>query len=266
MYSVLIIDDEPLARRELVKALESRSDISRIETAEDASRALDMLQASEFDVVFLDIQMPEMTGIELLEISQQRHIRLPAVVFVTAYSEYAVAAFEHHAVDYVLKPISAARIVKALDVAIRRSEAERISKLLDALPELQGLNSQKPKRIAIKVQGRIVFINPSEIMFVQAEGNYVLLQGPHGSHLLRESMNQVEQKLARFGFVRIHRSVIVNAQFVREFRPCYTGEYTLTLVNGKEFTVTRTYKKNLKQFATDVIGLDNSSSDADPVA
>jgi two-component system, LytTR family, response regulator len=263
MYSVLIVDDEPLARRELVKVLESRPDISKIDIAEDASRALEMLQANEFDVVFLDINMPEISGIELLELSQQKQVRLPAVVFVTAYSEYAVAAFEHHAVDYVLKPISSTRIFKALEVAIRRSEAERISKLLDALPELQGLTNQKPKRIAIKVQGRIVFVNPSEIMFVQAEGNYVLLQGAHGSHLLRESMNQVEQKLARHGFVRIHRSVIVNSQFVREFRPCYTGEYTLTLVNGKEFTVTRTYKKNLKQFATDVIGLDTSSTEPD---
>jgi two-component system LytT family response regulator len=263
MYSVLIIDDEPLARRELTNILRSRNDIGQMQQAEDAAKALELLTESHIDVVFLDINMPEMSGIELLELCQEKHIPLPAVVFVTAHSEYALTAFDHHAVDYVLKPFSAARIQKALDSAIRRSEAERMAKLLDALPDLQVLNGNQPRRIAMKVQGRILFINPAEIMFVQAEGNYVLLQGAHGSHLLRESMNQVEQKLVRHGFVRIHRSIIVNSAFVREFRPCYTGEYSLLLTNGKEFTVTRTYKKNLRHLATDIIGLDAPPAGAD---
>jgi two-component system LytT family response regulator len=256
MYSVLIIDDEPLARRELANILRSRSDIAQLQQAEDASSALEALAQTQVDVVFLDINMPEISGIELLELCQEKQIPFPAVVFVTAHSEYALTAFEHHAVDYVLKPFSAARIHKALDNAIRRSEAERMAKLLDAIPDLQMLHHNQPRRIAMKVQGRILFLNPSDILFVQAEGNYVLLQGANGSHLLRESMNQVEQKLVRHGFVRIHRSIIVNSMFVREFRPCYTGEYSLTLTNGKEFTVTRTYKKNLRNLATDIIGAD----------
>lgn len=256
MYSALIVDDEPLARKELATILHARRDIGEVQQADDAARAMVLLAEARFDVVFLDIRMPEISGIELLQACQEKQIPIPAVVFVTAHGEYALTAFDFHAVDYVLKPFSGERIQRALDNAIRRSHAERMAQLLHALPDLQKLQSDQTRRIAIKAEGRILFIDPAEIMYVQAEGNYVLLQRANGSHLLRESMNQVEQKLVRHGFVRIHRSIIVNSAFVREFRPCYTGEYSLTLVNGKEFTVTRTYKKNLRHLATDIIGVD----------
>lgn len=262
MYTVLIVDDEPLARQELASIMQSREDIGRTLLAEDGTKALEILQDQKIDVVFLDVKMPEMTGLELLEISQAKGIPLPAVIFATAYDQYALKAFEHHAADYVLKPFSTDRIEEALDRAIRRSQADRASRLMEIISDVHQLSAQRPRRIAIKVQGRILFINPAEIMFVQAEGNYVLLQTGHGSYLLREPMNQVEQKLERFGFIRIHRSVIVNCAFVKEYQPCYTGEYSLKMVNGKEFTVTRTYKKNLKQLASDSIGLEPPSGES----
>jgi two-component system, LytTR family, response regulator len=259
MFTVLIVDDEPLASRELESLMRARSDIGRVLLAEDGLKALEVLEQERVDVVFLDMQMPEMTGLELLEACQARNIPMPAVIFATAYEHYALKAFEHHAADYVLKPFSADRVTEALNVAIRRSQAERVSKLVDVFSDFQKVSQQRPKRIAIKVQGRILFINPAEVVFVQAEGNYVLLQTVNGTYLLRESMSQVEQKLEPYGFIRIHRSVIVNSAFVKEYQPCYTGEYSLKLLNGKEFTVTRTYKKNLRQLAGDVIGLESPS-------
>ncbi len=256
MYSVLIVDDEPLVRSELTRIVKSRNDISRIETASDGREAIDILCASPVDVVFLDVSMPEMSGVEMLEALPRKHIQIPAVIFVTAHNQYATQAFDHNAMDYVLKPFSDSRIHRALDVAIRRTHAERAAKLIANLPGLQEIGQTQPRRMAIKVQNRILFIDPAEIMSVQAEGNYVLLQTANGSHVLRESMHDVEQKLAPFGFVRIHRSAIVNSVFVQEVQPCYTGEYVLKLTNGKEFTVTRTYKKNLRLLVTAGIGMD----------
>jgi two-component system LytT family response regulator len=257
MYNILIVDDEPLARSGLSKIVASRRDVARIETAADGVRALEVLQPGDIDVLFLDIQMPELSGFDVLERIQQHNLSMPAVVFVTAHNEHATKAFDHNAVDYVLKPFSAARVQKALDTAIRRSYSERAAKIVDAYPYLQSANRSRPTRIAIKVQGRILFIDPAAVLYVQAEGNYVLLQAEGGSHLLREPLGQVEQKLIPFGFVRIHRSVIVNSAYVKEVHPWPTGDYILKLANGKEFTVTRSYKKNLAQLTAGGIGVDS---------
>ena len=113
---------------------------------------------------------------------------------------------------------------------------------------------RSPARIAIKVKGRILFINPADVIAVQAEGNYVLLQRIDGSYSLRESISAVEGKLRPYGFIQIHRSVLVNTLFVEEIKPCLTGEYTLRMKDGTEYTVTRTYKKNLKALADSWIG------------
>lgn len=160
-----------------------------------------------------------------------------------------MAAFEGHAVDYVLKPFSSERVNQALDFASRRTASERAAKLLELMPNLGILAKQNCSKIGIKSNGRILFINPQDLISVQAEGNYVLLQQENGSYLLRESISTVADKLKQYGFVRIHRSVLVNASFVRELRSCPTGEYQLRLKDGNEYTVTRTYKNNLKSLA-----------------
>ena len=127
---------------------------------------------------------------------------------------------------------------------------------METLPELQKLSQRKSTRIAIKANGRILFVAPEDIVVVQAEGNYVLLQRESGSYLLRESISVMADKLKPYGFVRIHRSVLVNSIFVEEIQPWPTGEYRLRLKGGKEYTVTRTFKKNLKAIAASWIGTD----------
>jgi two-component system, LytTR family, response regulator len=167
-------------------------------------------------------------------------------VFATAHVEHAVAAFEKHTVDYVLKPFSSESINEALDRAARRAQGERAAKLIEAWPQLQKLSCPSRPMIAIKAKGRILFINPGDVVAVQAEGNYVSLQRESDSYLLRESISRVAEKLKPYGFIRIHRSALVNTTFVVEIKPYSTGKCGLRVKGGKEYAVTSAYKKNLK--------------------
>jgi two-component system LytT family response regulator len=253
---VLIVDDEPLARNALEQALISRDDIEQLDSAKDAIEALGKIEEEAYDVLLLDIQMPELSGIELAASLKKRKQPVPAVVFVTAHHEHALAAFESHPVDYIVKPFSQERIHEALNIAFQRSESERTAKLVNILPRL-GVLLPKPAKIAIKAKGRILFVDPTRVSLVQAQGNYVLLQGPLGSYLLRESISDVEEKLKLYGFVRIHRSTLVNAAFVDEIQPWHTGEYILRIKGGKELAVSRTYKKNLNSLAQLWVGTES---------
>jgi two-component system LytT family response regulator len=250
---VLVVDDEPLARTALTNILSARNDVDSFEVASDAVEALDKLGRSSYDLLLLDINMPELSGIHLVDQLKQSEKPLPSIVFVTAHDQHAVRAFDHHAADYVLKPFSNERVDEALDVAFRRSAGERATKLVGMLPQLQRIPRPSP-RIAIKAKGRILFIDPGAVVAVQAEGNYVLLQREIGSYLLRESISEMAEKLEPYGFIRIHRSVLVNTAFVEEIQPCQTGEYELRVKGGKQYTVTRTYKKNLRSLAEFWIG------------
>jgi two-component system, LytTR family, response regulator len=252
---VLIVDDEPLARVALQKVVRERDDIEECNFASDAMEALARLQESDFDVLLLDICLPELSGIEFADSLKKREAPLPSIIFVTAHEQYAVTAFEKHAVDYVLKPFSEKRIHEALDKAAHRTQSDRAARMLDLLPQIEGLLT-KPSRIAIKAKGRILFIDPADVVTVEAQGNYVLLQRKSGSDLLRESMSTIAEKLRPYGFVRIHRSVLINASFVEEIEPWATGEYVLRIRGGKEFTVSRTYKKNLHSIAPLWFGTD----------
>ena len=171
---VLIVDDEPLAREALANALAARKDIDRFDSACDAMEALDRLGDAAYDVLLLDISMPEMSGIELLDRLREKNLPVPSVVFVTAYKEHAITAFEKHAVDYVLKPFSKDRINEALGAAFQRTSGERAAQLIDTLPLLRQLSRPQPSRVAIKANGSIFFIDPSDVLVVRAEGNYVL--------------------------------------------------------------------------------------------
>lgn len=253
---VLIIDDEPLARDALVDLLSARTDIDKVDTATDAVDALHQLSKKDYDVMLLDINMPEISGVELLEQVQAKVRHIPSVVFVTAHEEYAITAFEKHAIDYVLKPFRSDRISAAVDRAKQHSETERAANLVKALPSLQGIPKQESPRIAIKAKGSILFINPTDVISVQAQGNYVLLQRESGTHLLRESISVMAEKMETFGFVRIHRSMLINRRYVEEIRPYSTGEYGLRLKGGKEYIVTRTFKKNLRSLAEFWVGGD----------
>jgi two-component system, LytTR family, response regulator len=257
---VLIVDDEPLARSALANVLEERSDVEKYECAVNAMEALEKLQAGPFDVLLLDIHMPELSGMELADALKKRNVPPPSIVFVTAHNQHAVAAFERHAVDYVLKPFSNERLHDALTTAIRRSESERLARFTELLPQLGGMTAN-PARIAIKTKGRILFVDPADVTSVEAQGNYVLLQRASGSYLLRESISVVAEKLKPYGFIRIHRSMLVNTSFIEEIQPWVTGEYILRTRGGKEFTVSRTYKNNLKAIARFWFGADTFATD-----
>jgi two-component system, LytTR family, response regulator len=251
---VLIVDDEPLARTALARILSARPDVEHFDSAADAIEAEEHLAKSSYDVLLLDISLPARTGLELLDRLHRSHKRVPSVVFVTAYAQHAVTAFEKHAVDYILKPFSSERVNEALEFASRRTESERAVKLLELLPQLRTLNDDRSSKIAIRSNGRILFIHPSDVAVVQAEGNYVLLQQEKGSYLLKETISKVADEFKSYGFVRIHRSVLINSSFVEEIRPRSTGEYELRIRGGHTYIVTRTYKKNLKSLSALWIG------------
>jgi two-component system, LytTR family, response regulator len=253
---VLIVDDEPLAQIALTNILAHRREVEEFDTANDAVEALDKLTHRSFDVLLLDISMPELSGIELLDQLTTLGRLLPSVVFVTPYQQQSLAAFNKHVVEYVLKPFSNERIEEALDIVFRRSAGERAVRLLETLPHLQRLFQQKSEKIAIKANGRILLVDPDDVVSVHAEGNYVLLQADAGSHLLRVPISSIAKKLRPYGFLQIHRSVLVNASFVEELWPLPTGEYTLRMKGGQEYTVTRTYRSNLKELAVCWIGCD----------
>jgi two-component system LytT family response regulator len=251
---VLIVDDERLTQTALAKVLSARGDVEHFDSANDASEALEKLATTSYDVLLLDIDMLDLSSTELVDQLGERSLPLPSIVFVTAHVEHAVAAFERHTVDYVIKPFSNESINEALDRAFRRAKGERAAKLIEALPHLQEFSRPGHSMIAIKAKGRILFINPGDVVAVQAEGNYVSLQRESDSYLLRESISTVAEKLKPYGFIRIHRSALVNTSFVVEIKPYSTGKYGLRVKSGKEYSVTRGYKKNLKPLTEFRIG------------
>ena len=250
---VLIVDDQPLAQAALANTVSARSDVEHFDSANDAIEALGKLATDSYDVLLLDIDL-DLSGSQLVNQLRERNLPLPSIVFATAHVENAVAAFEKHTVDYVLKPFSNESINGALDRAARRAMGERAAKLIEALPQLQKLSCPDRPMIAIKAKGRILFINPGDVVAVHAEGNYVSLQRESDSYLLRESISRVAEKLKAYGFIRIHRSALVNTTCVVEIKPYSTGKCGLRVKGGKEYAVTSAYKKNLKPLTEFRIG------------
>jgi DNA-binding LytR/AlgR family response regulator len=181
---------------------------------------------------------------------------IPPLVSARAYDKYAIVTLETTRADEAVEPFSNKDLRQPLTVAFRQREAGRSASLIEPLPQLQTPAKWKSARIAIKAKGRILLIDPADIIAVEAMGNYVLLKHTSSSHVLRESISTIEKKLSPHGFVRIHRSVLVNAVLVEEIHPWSTGEYMLRVRGGSEYTVTRTYKKNLQLLAQAWIGTD----------
>lgn len=242
---VMLVDDEQLTHTALANVLSARSDVEHFEMANDAIEALEKLALDSYDVLLLDID-PDLSGSQLADQLRERNLPSPSIVLLTAQVEHTIAAFERHTVDYVLKPFSNKSINDALDRAARRAKGERAVKLIEALPQLRRLSLPGNPMIAIKDKGRILFIDPGDVVAVQAEGNYVSLQMESDSYLLRESISKVAEKLKPYGFIRIHRSALVNSSFVVEIRPYSTGKCGLRVKDGREYAVASGYKKNLK--------------------
>lgn len=250
---VLIVDDQPLAQTALANILSARTDVEHFDSFHDTIDGLEKLDTDSYDVLLLDIDL-HVSDSQLVGQLRNRNLLLPSIVVVTGHVEDAVAAFERHTVDYVLKPFSNESINEALDRACRRAKAERAARLIEALPQLPKLPRPDRTMIAIKANGRILFINPGDVVAVQAEGNYVSLQRESDSYLLRESISMVAEKLRPYGFIRIHRSALVNTSFVVEIKPYSTGKCAVRVKGGKEYKVTRSYKKNLKPLTEFRIG------------
>lgn len=242
-FHTLIVDDERLARQRLSRMLAQTPDFTIDAEFESAEKALRHLSSQPADVLFLDVQMPGLSGFDLLE--RLPPASVPTVVFVTAHDEFALRAFEVHAIDYLLKPFDAARLEKTLDRVRSQSTAPQgNSRILQLLDELKQRN-QEPARFAVKTPGRMFFVRQDEIDWIEAADNYVSLHVGRESHLIRETMTSVEQRLDSRRFLRIHRSTIVNADRIKELRPWFHGEYVVMLHDGTELTLSRTYREKI---------------------
>jgi two-component system LytT family response regulator len=243
----LIADDEPLARERLRALLGRHGDVQIIGECANGADAIDAITELHPDLVLLDVEMPRVDGFAVLEALDPD--ALPAVVFVSAHDQYAVRAFEAHALDYILKPFDEARVDRALHrVRSQLARASggarqidpRLSSLLDELRD-----RRRSERLVVKAGGRVVFLRTEDIDWVEASGNYVRLHVGGEAHLLRESMKNMERRLDASTFVRIHRSAIVNVDRIRELEPWFHGEYIVILRDGTRLTSSRVFSDRL---------------------
>jgi len=243
----LIVDDEPLARDRIRGLLETESDFEVTSECNNASDAVAAIKQLQPDLVFLDVQMPELSGFDVLE--SVLPAPLPIVVFVTAHDQYALKAFEVHALDYLLKPFDRERFSAALKRVraqlILQEENGELNKKLIALLESVKSERKYLDRLVIKSSGRVFFLKVEEIDWIEAAGNYVRLHAGKDSHLHRETMSGLESRLPPERFVRIHRSSIVNIERIRELRTLFHGDYELILQDNTQLVLSRAYREKL---------------------
>lgn len=239
----LIVDDETLARRRIRRLLTAESDVEVIGECADPQQAISAIQDRNPDLVFLDIQMPGVDGFGVLESLGPRSA--PAVIFVTAFDQYALRAFDVHALDYLLKPFDRTRFRKALDRARAQIRRQAVPALDQHISTLLANLASRPKhmdRVVIKSAGRIMFLRTDEIDWVEAADNYVRLHVGAEAHLLRETLSALEARLDSSRFMRIHRSTVVNVDRMKELQPWFHGDYVVILENGTRLNLSRTYR------------------------
>ncbi len=243
----LVADDEPIARARVIALLRDEADIEVVRECATGEEARAAIEQERLDLLFLDIQMPEVTGLDLA-----RTIRThgdPAVVFVTAHDQYALNAFEVHALDYLLKPFSAARFRAAVEharehLARRRQRHQAGPADAPAISRDAGVG-QRRNRLMIKSGGRIHFVRTADIDWCEAAGNYVRMHAGTQEYLIRDTMGHLESQLEPTQFVRIHRSTIVNVDRILEMQSSFNGEYMVLLRNGTRLTLSRGYRDAL---------------------
>jgi two-component system LytT family response regulator len=245
----LLVDDEAPARSRLRHLLKAAPDFVVVGEAASGRQALEALRDSHPELVFLDVQMPGLNGIEVCREAGPEV--MPAVVFVTAYDRFALQAFEVHAVDYLLKPIDRDRFARTLDHLRARLRGPTAGGT--ANPQLMtllgALHGSRPgaERLAIKVEGRVLFVRTAEIDWLEAEGNYVKLHTGSVSHLFRDTLSALEADLPPDRFLRISRSAIVNLDAVKELQPLFYGDYAVLLRNGQQLTLSRTHRDRIER-------------------
>jgi two-component system, LytTR family, response regulator len=244
---VLLSDDETLARGRLRGLLEAEADLEIVAECGDGKSAIAAIERESPDLVFLDVQMPEVDGFGVVE-ALQKQGTLPLTIFVTAYDRYAMRAFEVHALDYLLKPVDKDRLNEALGHARKQlahpSETMFQKRVLDMLGELDN-RQQSPERIVVKADGEIVCLKPQEIDWAEAAGNYVCLHVGNVTHILRETISALESRLGARQFLRVHRSTLVNMDRIKTLKPSLYGDYSIVLRDGTKLTLSRGFRETV---------------------
>jgi len=242
----LIVDDEPLARGGIRSRLEAFSEITILEDCEDGESAISAIQAQSPELVFLDVQMPGLSGFDVLR--RLPKDRTPFIIFLTAYDQFALEAFEVHALDYLLKPIDSDRFVEAVKRAQCQIKLHLADKIEDRLTRLLADHSPYVRRFAIRMGSRIAFVMTDEIDWIEAAGDYATLHAGKRALPLRETFSNLENRLDPDRFIRIHRSTIVQASSIRDLQTMPNRELRLRLIDGTELKVSRTYRGRLDRW------------------
>jgi two-component system LytT family response regulator len=244
----IIIDDEPLARERIRTFIEMEPDFEIVAECGDGTAAIRDIDRFTPDLIFLDVQMPELGGFDVL--TRMKPARPPEVIFVTAHDQYAVRAFEFHALDYLLKPYDRARfretLTRARSSLIQRQAGASDTRLSELIDELTH-KTDAPERLVVKSGGRILFLDIDEIDWIEASGNYVRFHIGNETHSVRETMGAIEQRLPSGMFVRIHRSTIVNRVRIKEMQPLSDGEYAVILKDGTDLRLSRSYRSAIDE-------------------
>jgi two-component system LytT family response regulator len=247
MIKVLIADDEPIIRRGLRNQLANRDNYEVVGECSTGRAAVESIRTLKPDLVFLDVQMPELDGFGVIR--EVGPAEMPLVAFVTAYDEYAVRAFDANALDYLLKPFDNERFSRCLSrIEQRLSPGDRHEPLVQKLASLlaEQAKSRAADRLAIKNSDRITLLQADQIDWIEAADNYVEIHTGKHVHLMRETLSNLEQRLQPFRFLRIHRSRLVNADRIKELHPLFHGEYELVLSDGTRLTSSRHYRDVLQ--------------------
>jgi len=245
-YRVLIVDDEPISRRRLRRLLALESECELAGECENGLEAVRLLEREKIDILFLDVQMPEMDGFEVVHAISRAH---PLIIFTSAYDEYALKAFEVHAFDYLLKPFDRRRFRESVQRARAQLTQAKPAMADDRILTLfENLASARnaPDRIAIRNNGRVIFLKLGEIDWIEAADNYVCLHCGRDTYILRETMSELEARLDPARFIRVHRSAIVNLDCIRELQPWFRGDYKVMLNDGTELTLTKNHREKLE--------------------
>jgi len=246
---VAIADDEPLARERLRAMLRGREGYTIVAECNDGVEATAALASHDIDLLFLDVQMPGLYGFHILEAPDTAP--LPMIVFVTAYNDYALRAFDVSALDYLLKPFDKERFEKTLARVEERLATRQASGISAELRDLiRGLSATAApshvSRFPVRANGEIYFVRVEDVDWIDAEGNYVALHAAGRRHLVRDTIKSLETRLDPAKFVRVHRSAIVNVDRLRKLQPYFHGEYVITLHDGTTLTSSRTYSERLR--------------------
>lgn len=250
MIQALIVDDEYLARQRVAKLLETHSEIKIIDEAKNGALAVEKINLKEPDLIFLDVQMPDFDGFEVIRRINPKHT--PYIVFTTAYDSYAIQAFDVHALDYLLKPIDEDRFNESIQKILRHFEVQKNSafnkKLMRLVKEFDRPNTRFIDNITLTNRGWEHDIELNEVLYIEANGNYVNLHTTSKTHLFRSTMNTLSNQLNPEDFLRIHRSIIVNRRFIKKCNYLNNNEYEFTMKNGKTLLSGRSYRQEIMQY------------------